>query len=194
MNRTTIPWCRRPGDSFLRFRSVTTFLILATACAAAALGEDVNQPRKSPVSIRVTHLLGFEGAPNNATGTLTIATDALQFQKEGKPAVEVKIASVQNVFLGDESRQVGGLPMTLGKAAVPFGGGRAISLFAHKKYDTVALEYVDRDGGFHGAIFQLDKGQGEILRNELVASGAHLNNNQDQSAKQGTAEASGETQ
>ena len=123
MNRTTIPWCRRPGDSFLRLRLVTTFLILATACAAAALGEDVNQPRKSPVSIRVTHLLGFEGARNNAHGTLIIRTDALQFQKEGKSAVEVKIASIQDILLGDENRQVGGLPMTLSKAALPYGGG-----------------------------------------------------------------------
>jgi hypothetical protein len=194
MNRTAIPRCRRPGDSFLRHRSVTTFLILTIACIAAAFGEEVNQPRNSPVSISVTHLLGFEGAPNNASGTLTIATDALRFQKEGKPAVEVKIASVQDVFLGDESRQVGGLPMTLGKAAVPFGGGRAVSLFAHKKYDTLALEYVDDNGGFHGAVFQLDKGQGEIFRNELVAGGAHLTNHEDQSAKQHAAEVSSENQ
>jgi hypothetical protein len=194
MNRTAIPGCRRPGDSFLRHRSATTFLILTIACAAAAFGEDVNQPKNSPVSIRVTHLLGFEGAPNNANGTLTIATDALRFQREGKPAVEVKIVSVQDIFLGDESRQVGGLPMTLGKAAVPFGGGRAVSLFAHKKYDTLTLEYIDANGGFHGAIFQLGKGQGGILRNELVAGGAHVTNHEDQSAKQHAAEVSSENQ
>lgn len=176
MNRTAISWCRQPGDSFLRLRSATTFLILAISCIAAAFGEDVNQPRNSPVSIRVTHLLGLEGAPNNARGTLTIAADSLRFRKEGKPAVEVKIALVQDIFLGDESRQVGGLPMTLGKAAVPFGGGRAVSLFAHKKYDTLTLEYVDDNGGFHGAIFQLGKGQGQILRNELVARGAQVTN------------------
>ena len=47
----------------------------------------------------------------------------LRFQRASKPVVQVTIASVQDVFLGDESKQVGGLPMTLGKAAVPFGGG-----------------------------------------------------------------------
>ena len=82
--------------------------------------------------------------------------------------------------------------MTLGKAAVPFGGGRAVSLFAHKKYDTLALAYVDGNGGFHGAIFQLGKDQGEILRTELVAAGAHVTNNQDESAKQHAAEVSSE--
>ena len=190
MNHTATPGCRTHTGSFLRHHSLATFLILAIACTA--IGEDVHQPGNSPVSIRVTHLLGFEGARNNANGTLTIAAGALRFHKDGKPPVEVKIASVQDILLGDESRQVGGLPMTLGKAAVPFGGGRAISLFAHKKYDTLALAYVDGNGGFHGAIFQLGKGQGEILRSELVAAGAHVTNNQDESAKQHAAEVSSE--
>ena len=190
MCHTAIPWCRRPDESFLRLRSVTTFLILATACTAAALGQDVNRPGNSSVSIRVTHLLGFAGARNNANGTLTIRTDALQFQKEGKSAVEVKIASIQDILLGDESRQVGGLPMTLSKAAVPYGGGRAISLFAHKKYDTLTLEYVDPNGGVHGAIFQLQKGQGGTLRDQLVARGAHVRQSEGEATKQSTAEVS----
>ena len=33
--------------------------------------------------------------------------------------------------------------MKIGKAAAPYGGGRVVSLFAHKKYDTLTLEYVD---------------------------------------------------
>ena len=45
--------------------------------------------------------------------------------------------------------------MKIGKAAAPYGGGRVVSLFAHKKYDTLTLEYVDVDGGVHGAIFQV---------------------------------------
>ena len=74
-------------------------------------------------------------------------------------------------FWAAESKQVGGLPMTLGEAAAPFGGGRVVSLFAHKKYDTLSLEYVDTDEGIHGAIFQLKKGQAEIVKNELIAQG-----------------------
>jgi opacity protein-like surface antigen len=169
-------------------------LAIAIASTAAARAEDAGQPKNSSGPIPATHLLGFEGVPNNANGTLTVSGDALQFQKNGKPAVRVKIASVQDVFLGDESRQVGGLPMTLGKTAVPFGGGRAISLFAHKKYDTLSLEYVDANGGVHGAIFQINKGQGEVLRNELVAKGAHVTNNTDEPTKPRAAEVSSENQ
>jgi hypothetical protein len=34
------------------------------------------------------------------------------------------------------------------------------------------LEYLDDSGGFHGAIFQLEKGQGEAFKKALVANGA----------------------
>ena len=64
--------------------------------------------------------------------------------------------------------------MTLGKAAVPFEGGRAISVFSRKKYDTLTVEYLDNNGGFHGAIFEMPKGQGESFEKDLVAKGAHI--------------------
>jgi hypothetical protein len=120
---------------------------------------------------------------------LSVQDDSLQFQQNGKPAAKVKIALVRDVFLGAESKQVGGLPMTLGKTAAPFGGGRVVSLFAHKKYDTLTLEYVDADEGIHGAIFQLTKGQGELVKNELIAQGVSINSRKDQSTKESAAEA-----
>src|SRR5882724_2343429 len=143
----------------------------------------------APFSARATHLLGFANARNNSTGTLSVQDDSLQFQQNGKPGARVKVALVRDVFLGAESKQVGGLPMTLGKTAAPFGGGRVVSLFAHKKYDTLSLEYVDADGGIHGAIFQLAKGQGELVKNELIAQGVTISPRQDQSTKESATEA-----
>jgi hypothetical protein len=120
---------------------------------------------------------------------LSVQDDSLQFQQNGKPGAQVKIGSVRDVLLGAESKQVGGLPMTLGKAAAPYGGGRVVSLFSHKKYDILTLEYVDSDGGIHGAIFQLTKGQGELVKNELIAQGVTISSRQDQSTKESAAEA-----
>jgi hypothetical protein len=167
---------------------LSTILI---CCGLTAPAQKITQrgDTSAPFSTRATHLLGFANARNNSTGTLSVQDDSLQFQQNGKPGAQVKIGSVRDVFLGGESKQVGGLPMTLGKAAAPFGGGRVVSLFAHKNYDTLTLEYVDADGGIHGAIFQLTKGQGELLKNELTAQGATVSSHQDQSAKQGAAEA-----
>jgi hypothetical protein len=143
---------------------------------------------KGPISVRATHLMGFEDARSNATGTLTIQEDSVEFQKSGTPAAEIKIASIQDIFLGNESKQIGGLPMSLGKAAVPFGGGRVVSLFAHKKYDTLSLEYVDAKSGVHGAIFQVDKGQAATLKDDLVAKGAHTSNGKAKPPKQNVSE------
>jgi hypothetical protein len=143
----------------------------------------------APFSTRATHLLGFANARTNSTGILSVQDDSLQFQQNGKPGVQVKIGSVRDVVLGSESKQVGGLPMTLGKAAAPFGGGRVVSLFAHTNYDTLSLEYMDADKGIHGAIFQLRKGQAEIVKNELMAHGVSISSRQDQSTKEGATEA-----
>jgi hypothetical protein len=189
MNRRVVPAERTHGYMLMPHR-VCAYLILLIGCAVGTIAQNASEPTNvtAPFSARVTHLLGFKGAAKNAGGTLSIQGGALQFQKSGKPAVEVSIASVQDVFVNDQSRQVGGTPMTVGKAAVPFGGGRVVSLFAHKKYDTLTLEYVDANGGVHGAIFQLNKGQGEILRNELVAKGVRDSHSEDAATKQSTAE------
>jgi hypothetical protein len=178
----------------LEIRAVSRFLAVLICCGLSASAQQITQRgNTSPsFSTRATHLLGFANAKNNGTGTLSVQDDSLQFQQNGKPGAQVKIASVRDVFLGAESKQVGGLPMALGKTAVPFGGGRVVSLFAHEKYDTLSLEYVDADGGIHGAIFQLTKGQGELVRNELIARGATISSHQDQLMKESAAEATHE--
>jgi hypothetical protein len=66
------------------------------------------------------------------------------------------------------------MPLAIGRAATPYGGGRVIALFAHKKYEIVTVKYRDSDGGFHGAIFQLNKGEAQVLKSELQAGGAQV--------------------
>ena len=175
-------------------RVVSRFLAVLICCGLAAPAQQITQRENTSASFstRATHLLGFANARTNSTGTLSVQDDSLQFQQNGKPGAQVKLASVRDVFLGAENKQVGGLPMTLGKTAVPFGGGRVVSLFAHEKYDSLSLEYVDDDGGIHGAIFQLKKGQGELVKNELVAQGVTVSSRQDQSTKESAAEATHE--
>jgi hypothetical protein len=160
-------------------------------CSLTAPAQKITQrgDTSAPFSIRTTHLLGFDNAKSNGTGTLSVQDDSLQFQQNGMPVARVKIALVRDVVLGAESKQVGGLPMTLGKAAAPYGGGRVVSLFSHKEYDILTLEYVDADQGIHGAIFQLAKGQGELVKSELIAQGVTVSSHQDQSTKESATEA-----
>ena len=191
MTHTAVPWYCKSSDHLLKRHSLTAFLILVMACGTGAFAEDVSQPNNPPSSLPAIHLLGFAGSRNNSKGTLSIEVDALQFKKNGNAAVQVKITSIHDLWLGDLSRQVGGVPVTLAKVAVPYSGGRAVSLFTHKKYDTLTLEYVDAEGGLHGAIFELKKGQAEGLRNELLDKGAPVSNAGNEPTKQ-TAEASSE--
>src|SRR5690349_15157981 len=139
-------------------------------------------------TLHVTHILGFEDISNSASGGLSIQGDTLRFQKSDGSSAQIRIASIQDLSLGGQDRQVGGVPMMLAKLAAPYGGGRVISLFSHKKYDTVTLEYVDPNGGFHGAIFQLNKGQGEMLKSKLEAAGAHITRPEDETTKGNTQE------
>ena len=122
----------------------------------------------------------------------SIQANVLQFEQKDKPAAQVSTASIRDLSLGEESKQVSGLPMKVGKAAAPYGGGRVVSLFANKEYDTVTLEYADSEGGVHGAIFQLEKGQGKLLKDELLARGVSLDSGDEQPTKQSTPEVQSE--
>ena len=187
------------SKGFVR-RVLINMCALWLCLSISALAEStVTPPNANAQSgIRATHLLGLPNTKNNCKGILSIQNSVLQFQPSGKPVAQVDIASVRHVFLGEESMQIGGTPMKIGKAAAPFGGGRVVSLFAHKKYDTLTLEYVDANGGVHGAIFQVAKGQAELVRNELIARGVSSSSGgdssgKDQPTKQSTSEVTHET-
>jgi len=164
-------------------------LLLCSGISASAQSTAPAWEANPQFSIRATHLLGFPNTKSNCNGTLSVKDDALRFEQDAKPAVEVKITSVRGVFLGSESKQVGGTPAKIGKAAAPFGSGRVVSLFAHKKYDTLTVEYVDADGGVHGAIFQVKEGQAGHVRQELVTREVSPSLHDDRSAEPSTSEA-----
>ncbi len=157
-------------------------LLLLAWCSTAMFAQNSGAPNSgtaaksaSAADIPASHVLGFGDIKNNAQGKLSIQDDALQFQNnDGTTTAHITVASIQDIILGEQDKEIGGTPAMLGKAAVPYAGGRVISLFAHKKYDTVTLEFVDGNGGFHGAIFLLNTGRGQTLMDQLVAKGAHV--------------------
>jgi hypothetical protein len=160
----------------LKVFRVTTCVILGLLLGTLTFAED-----GSPT--RVTHILGLEGVANNASGTLSIQKDALQFHKDPGLTAQISVGSITNISVGEQDRQVGGVPMALGEAATPFGGGRVISLFSHKKYDTLTVEYLDSKGGLHGVIFQLSKGNAEVIKKALLADGARVAQPENHGAK-----------
>jgi hypothetical protein len=189
MNRNSIPSGQTPVTSLQVGHGLACLTLLVLLCASS-VGQTQSEG-KDPVpgaAIHATHVLGFEGARHNAAGDLKIQGDAVQFQRDGGLTAQVNLSSIQDIFVEDEDKQVGGTAMTLGKTAVPYGGGRVVSLFAHRKYDVLTLEYLDNSGGFHAAIFQLDKGQGQRFKKVLVAGGAHISSRDDRATTESTPE------
>jgi hypothetical protein len=175
--------------SFQGWHEIALLTVLLSL-SAASKGQNQSETQ-SPVpgsAIHVTQVLGFEDTKHNATGELKIQGGVMQFQHDGSRAAQVSICSIQGIFVEDEDKQVGGTAMTLAKTAAPYGGGRVVSLFAHKKFDFLTVEYLDNSGGFHGAIFQLEKGQGETFKKALVAKGAHILSPDDRATTQSTPE------
>jgi hypothetical protein len=161
-------------------------LVAASCFTASLIAQDFDQVRTAPSSavLRARSVLGLEGVANNSMGELSIQDDAFVYSHREGPTARIPLSAIQGAFLSQEDKQVGGMPMAMGRAAAPYGGGRVIGLFAHKKYDFMTLEYFDSKGGFHGAIYQLNKGQGQVLADELGAKGVHVNGLEIATAKQ----------
>jgi len=154
------------------------------------------QAGASPVSavgtaLDATHVLGLENVKRGAKGSLAIASDKLRFDA-GTATAEVSIASIQDVFTDQDSRQlVRGKKGTVAKLAMPYGSGRVLSLFGSEKIDVLTMEYRDSAGGLHGVIFTLPQGQAPAVKTQLVELGAHASVPPDVSAEPQTA--SGQT-
>jgi len=125
---------------------------------------------KDASGVHAMHVLGLEGVKRNLHGTLTVQPAGLDFRAAAAHAT-VPSATIQDVFTDQDSRQVGGKVLTLAKMGVPYGGGRALSLFTHEKVDSLTVEYRDTNGGLHGVVFTMPMGQAEVLKKQLVALG-----------------------
>jgi len=150
------------------------YLLLWLCLCTGALAQTTKTEADGASSFSATHVLGFSGARPNTPGSLAVLGGSLRFEDKKQGITLLPTVSIEAILLSQQDKQVGGVPMTLGKAAVPFGGGRVVSLFSHKKYDDIAVIYRDDNGGVHGAIFELPLGKGTQLRNELVSHGARI--------------------
>ena len=138
-------------------------------------GQQANQPPVSAIGTvpKTTHVLGLENIKRGAKGVLATPGDKLRFDA-GRATAEVSIASIGDVFTDEDTKQsVGGTTGTVAKLAMPYGSGRVLSLLATQKIDVLTLEYRDPNGGLHGVIFTLPKGQAPAVKRQLVELGAH---------------------
>jgi hypothetical protein len=72
--------------------------------------------------MRARVVLGLAGVANNSVGDLSIRDNGIVFSRREGPSVQIPLSAIQGAFLSEEDKQVGGTPMVLGRAAIPFGG------------------------------------------------------------------------
>jgi len=159
--------------------SLLAIAALLLGSSTPLIGQQPGPPPGSPVesegeTVRnATHVLGLENVKRGAKGKLAIVGSALRFEVATATA-DVSIASIQDVFTGQESRQlVSGKKGVVAEVAMPYESNRILSLFASQKIDVLTLEYRDSNGALHGVIFTLPKGQSPAVKRRLVDLGAH---------------------
>ena len=140
---------------------------LIIASAATVFGGQASAPSTDTMSVPdVKCVIGLESMKTGAKGTIVADAKGIHFD-DGKKKAEISIASIEDIYLGNESRQsIGAVKMI-----VPYGGGRLLSLFSHK-VEVMTIDYRDENGAFHGAIFVFPPGHATAVKSILVAHGA----------------------
>ena len=145
--------------------------VIALSATAGAQSSTKPQSPAADSTPQVNHVLGLEDVKHNAKGKLTVNANGLDFQGAASHA-QVPIASIEDIFTAEDSRQSGGKVMTVAKMGVPYGGGRVLSLFTHEKFDSLTVQYRDEHGGLRGALFTMPVGRASDIKKQLVAQGA----------------------
>jgi hypothetical protein len=146
------------------------FVVGAAVLCITAMPMLGQQAAQSISIAKAKCVIGCENIKTNANGTLSVQPSGLEFATE-KQKADITIASITDIYTGNESRQDITGAAQVAAMAIPYGGSRVLSLFSHK-VEVLTLEYVDSYGGFHGSIFVLPAGKATSVKDQLVAQGA----------------------
>jgi hypothetical protein len=149
--------------------AIAAAFLLAPVPARSQSGTPQAAPGVTQADVKL--VIGGEGIKKSSKGTLSVTGDSLKFAT-GKGTVEVKASSILDISTNEDSRQDITGAAKLVTMAIPYGGGRFLSLFSHG-VDVLTLEFADANGGYHALIFELPaQRQAAPFKKQLVAMGA----------------------
>ena len=140
----------------------SSLMFFSTPARAQAAAASPSAPSVEQANVKL--VIGGDTVKNNSEGTLSVVGSSLQF-------ATAKASSIQDISTNEDSRQDITGAAHYAAMAIPYGGGRVLSLFSHQ-VDVLTVEFKDDDGGFHGAVFVLPQGQAAPFKKQLVALGA----------------------
>jgi hypothetical protein len=155
----------------MRTRIFVGILSLLMLLDARVLLAQETAPAPAPAQpLIVRCVVGLPDIKQNANGQLLIQDAALHFDA-GKHRAAVPIASIDDIFVGSEMTEAGGIYGQAAKGAAiaaPYDSGAALTLLLRQKVDVLTVTYRDADRGLHAAIFALPKGRAIEFRVELL--------------------------
>src|SRR5256885_5854105 len=146
-------------------------VVVAVALLFEGIAIPIAKAQQPAAPPKVVQLMGLNGVKRGTKGSLNVEKGSLHFV-HAKTNSDLSIASVQDVVTGADTVKAVGNTIGLLSMAAPYETGRFLSLF-RRKIDTLTVQYHDVDGGAHGAIFSVPVGAADVIKNDLVAQGAH---------------------
>lgn len=115
----------------------------------------------------VVYVAGAADLKQNASGSLSMTADDLVFSA-GDVHAQIPLRQITSVFTGDERVATGGATAKVVRLIPVFGIGAAVGAVSNKTVDVLTVEYRDTHLGYHGAVFEVPKGQAEAARKQLM--------------------------
>ena len=122
-------------------------------------------------STHAVHVLGMPDVKAGDHGSLAITAQRLVFT--GKSASSgIDISSILALSAGNERVELWGMKGRLLRMAVPYGGGAVFATFMHHQRDMLTVEFIDGQGGYHGAVFYLPANEAQAALHSIAAAPA----------------------
>ena len=158
--------------SNISIRIYSAAILTATFSSWLALAQTVPSnpgPSTEPWhSDSAVYVAGLDELKQNAPGSLRITADDLVFTTPDAHE-QIPLKRITSVSIGDERVATGGTSAKVARKIPFFGFGAAAGAVTSKMVDVLTIEYRDVHSGYHGAVFEVPKNQGEIAQQQLVA-------------------------
>jgi hypothetical protein len=111
-------------------------------------------------SSEAEHMYGLPGAIAKEKGTLRITVNDLVFAGKTSSAT-IRLQSILAASAGNERVELWGMKGRLLRMAMPNGSGLLAAAVMHHRVDMFTVEFSDKNGGYHAAVFFLPANEAE---------------------------------
>jgi hypothetical protein len=151
----------------LQVPRITMALTLGLATVSVANARTDSDLSSAPATFTqpATYMAGLNNVKIGAKGDLRITKRSIDFESENITS-SLPLDEIVAVYTGDERAEKGG---TAGEVVrkLPYGAGHVAGAAMQTSVDLLTLEYHDRKGGIHGAVFIVPQDEAEAIKQRI---------------------------